>query len=334
MFKSRSFPWLSVFGVCWAAACSGTGAYTILVPPNQGATQVHDLAPSRDGKRLAMSKALGARPERPSEAWELGVWSAADGKLIFTRAPGEVSSAAFSPDGQFLAFAAEDGLWFIDLSGNAVLGALDGSGMSPFLKMSQLRKVRFVAPGPAALACGTDGVIAHTAHTNLQKLWLNKPECTALDVSHDGQGVALVFGLRDEHKLAEIRYAETGELISQLRGHQDTVIDICFAGHGRVATASRDNTIRLWQAKSGQEMRAIPIPPLVTRLACSPGGRVLATLHSNDPTIHLWDAEAGRSLGLLAGHGETVTALAISPDGNVLYSGAQDGSIFMWALPR
>jgi WD40 repeat protein len=169
---------------------------------------------------------------------------------------------------------------------------------------------------------------------NLEKVWLGKPECTALDVSRDGLGVALVFGLRDEHNLAEIRYAETGALISELRGHQDTVIDICFAGHGKVATASRDNTIRVWQAKSGQSLQMIPIPPMVTHLACSPAGRVLASIHSNDPAIHLWDAERGQPIGVLSGHGGTVTALAISPDGSALYSGAENGSIFVWSLPR
>jgi WD40 repeat protein len=165
-------------------------------------------------------------------------------------------------------------------------------------------------------------------------VWLGKPECTALDVSLDGQGVALVFGLREEHNLAEVRYAETGALLSQLRGHQDTVIDICFSGHGRVATASRDNTIRVWQAHSGQSLQVIPIPPVVTHLACSPAGRVLASAHSNDPVVHLWDAQRGYSLGVLRGHRAAVTALAISPDGDTLYSGAQDGSIFSWSLPR
>ncbi len=325
---------LSLFGLC-LGACSGTGSYTILVPPNQVAAPVRDLAVARDGKRLAMAKALGAQPEHASEAWELGVWSTDEGKMDFSRAPGEVTSAAFSPDGDMLAFAAGDGLWFIDMNGNRLLGALGSSdGLSPFLRMGQLRRVRFMAAGPSALACGSDGVIAHRSSDNLQRVWLGKPECTALDVSRDGQGVALVFGLRDEHNLAEVRYGETSALISQLRGHQDTVIDVCFAGHGQVATASRDNTIRVWQAKSGQSLRVIPIPPLVTHLACSPSGHVLASTHSNDPTIHLWDADRGQSLGVLRGHDAAITALAISPDGSALYSGAQDGSIFMWSLPR
>jgi WD40 repeat protein len=59
---------------------------------------------------------------------------------------------------------------------------------------------------------------------------------------------------------------------------------------------------------------------------------VLASAHSNDPTIHLWDAASGEPLGVLRGQGGTVTALAISPDGSALYSGAEDGSIFMWSL--
>jgi WD40 repeat protein len=316
MTKSRSFAWLPLFGFC-LGACAGTGSYTILVPPNQAAAPVHDLAVGRDGKRLAMAKALGAQPARAGEAWELGVWSVDQGNLDFGRAPGEVASAAFSPDGNMLAFVSQDGLWFIDMDGRKLVGALSsGDSLSPFLHMSRLRRVRFMAVGPSALACGSDGVVAHRAHDNLQTVWLGKPECTALDVSLDGHGVALVFGLRDEHNLAEVRYAETGALMSQL------------------ATAARDNTIRVWQAKSGQSLRAISIPPVVTHLACAPAGRVLASIHSNDRTIHLWDADRGYSLGVLRGHDAPVTALAISPDGSALYSGAEDGSILMWSLPR
>ena len=334
MARSKSFAWLPLAGLS-LGACAGSGSYTILVPPSQTAAPVHDLAVGRDGKRLVMGKALGARPEHPSEAWELGVWSVDEGKMDFARAPGDVASAAFSPDGSVLAFVAQDGLWFIDMNGKQTIGALGSGGdQLPFLRMGQLRRVRFMAVGPSALACGSDGVVAHRTQDNLQRVWLNKPECTALDVGRDGRGVALVFGLHDEHNLAEIRYAETGALLSQLRGHQDTVIDVCFAGHGQVATASRDNTIRVWQAKSGQSLRVISIPPVVTHLACSPSGRVLASAHSNDPTIHLWNADSGQSLGTLRGQSAGVTALAISPDGSALYSGAEDGSIFMWSLPR
>ena len=334
MAKSRPFTWLPLLGV-WLSACSGTGSYTILVPPNQAAAPVRDLAVGRHGKRLAMAKALGAQAEHTGEAWELGVWSVAESKLEFGRAPGEVASAAFSPNGNMLAFVSQDGLWFIDMNGRNLLGALGSDGsVSSFLHMGQLRRVRFMAAGPSALACGSDGVVAHRASDSLQKVWLDKPECTALDVSPDGQAVALVFGLRDERNLAEVRYGETGALISQLSGHQDTVIDICFTGRTQVATASRDNTIRVWEAHSGQSLRVIPIPPVVTHLACSPSGRVLASAHSNDPNIHLWDAESGAPLGLAHGQGATVTALAISPDGRALYSGAEDGSIFMWSLPR
>ena len=333
MAKSKSFTWLPLFGLL-LGACSGTGSYTILVPPNQAAAPVRDLTVGHDGKRLAMAKALGAQPEHTGEAWELGVWSVNEGKLEFGRAPGAVVSAAFSPNGNMLGFVAQDGLWFIDMNGRNLLGALGSDGtVAPFLRMGQLRRVRFMAVGLSALACGSDGVVAHRPD-NVQKVWLGKPECTALDVSPDGQAVALVFGLRDERNLAEVRYGETGALLSQLRGHQDTVIDICFTGRTQVATASRDNTIRVWQAKSGQSLRVISIPPMVTHLACSPSGHVLASAHSNDPNIHLWDAERGEPLGVASGQGATVPALAISPDGSALYSGAEDGSIFMWSLPR
>ena len=67
MARSRSFAWLPLFGLL-LGACSGAGAYTILVPPNQAAAPVRDLAVGHDGKRLAIAKALGAQPEHTGEA--------------------------------------------------------------------------------------------------------------------------------------------------------------------------------------------------------------------------------------------------------------------------
>ena len=52
-----------------------------------------------------------------------------------------------------------------------------------------------------------------------------------------------------------------------------------------------------------------------------------------DRRIRLWDLGTGRELARWEGHEAEVTALAFSPDGALLVSGARDGTVRVWDLP-
>jgi WD40 repeat protein len=67
----------------------------------------------------------------------------------------------------------------------------------------------------------------------------------------------------------------------------------------------------------------------ITSLAVSPDGKTLAT---GDQLVALWDVATGRELARWDAHGIQVTALAFSPDGGMLVSGAADGSVKLWDL--
>src|SRR5437870_2318054 len=72
--------------------------------------------------------------------------------------------------------------------------------------------------------------------------------------------------------------ASRGDLLLELRGHTEAVLNAAFSRDGtRLATASMDRTARLWEAQTGNFLRALPHQHEVTCVAFSPDSTRLAT---------------------------------------------------------
>jgi WD40 repeat protein/serine/threonine protein kinase len=125
------------------------------------------------------------------------------------------------------------------------------------------------------------------------------------------------------------RQAEGTPLV--LRGHASNIYSVCYNPDGtRLASASKDGTVKVWDATSGA-----PIATLrghthwVFSVCYSPDGTRLASA-SQDSTVKVWDARSGAFLATLRGHNGGVTAVAYSPDGTRLASAADDKTVKLW----
>lgn len=112
-------------------------------------------------------------------------------------------------------------------------------------------------------------------------------------------------------------------------GHKDEVNAVAFAPDGRVLTASRDGTARLWDA-TGKPLVTFPAVGLVNAVAFSPDGKRIATA-SDDKTARVWDAATAREVARLE-HEGPVTAVAFSPQGNLIATASADSSARIWSV--
>jgi serine/threonine protein kinase/tetratricopeptide (TPR) repeat protein len=116
------------------------------------------------------------------------------------------------------------------------------------------------------------------------------------------------------------RYVETARLV----GHTGFVEQVKLLPDGKTLfTASQDNTARLWDMRTGREVRRFGHPAGIRAAALLPDGRRAVT-GCNDGYVRLWDLETGRELRRLAKHDGAALTVAVAPDGRSIVSGGNE----------
>ena len=300
------------------------------------------LAFSADGRHVTSVSVDGA----------VKVWDAATGETVFAFHADIVwvASAAFSPDGRWLALGGENG--------TAKVYQTVGAGSRQRLK--EVRTLEAHASLVRYVALSPDGLrLASSGEDRTLKIWdvTTGHEALLLDI-HSAKTTSLAFS-RDGHRLAsgsadktvkvsdgtpwvDSETGERGVLTPRFTwtAHEHTVVDVAFSPDSqRLISASWDKTVKVWGLNSGEQ--GVSVPPLIltvpelpadlTGVAFSSDGQRFAASSMNG-TITICNAHSGERICTLQGKAGPVYSVAFHPITNALASAHYDGTVKVWDI--
>jgi WD40 repeat protein/predicted Ser/Thr protein kinase len=250
-------------------------------------------APCRGHSRKVLSVAFrqdGKRLVTASADGTVRQWDSTTGREVespYERHTGEVVAAVYSPDGLWVASGGTD------------------------------RTVRvWVAADrhDVGVLHGHTGVVSQLAFTA------------------DGRRLASASHLvRDLYAWdATVRIWEVGRPAgaSVLLGHTSYVYPVAYSPDGQwIASGGWDNSIRLWDAVTGESCAVLPHPGFVRALSFSPDSSWLVSGCDRDESLHIWNVATAQLENKLKTPGRLyIQAIAVSPDGAHVAAGDSDGT--------
>ncbi|MGF1523204.1 MAG: NB-ARC domain-containing protein [Leptolyngbyaceae cyanobacterium] len=148
-----------------------------------------------------------------------------------------------------------------------------------------------------------------------------------LAVAYHPQGHQLATAISNEVAVWDIRQ---GQQLFTGQGHTAWIMCLAYSpDHTLIASGSRDQTIRLWDAATGQCIKTLPCQSWIQTVAFSPDGQHLVS-GDNEGLIQVWEVATAQYQCSLKGHRDRVLALKFAAAGQTLVSSSQDQTVRVW----
>ncbi len=156
----------------------------------------------------------------------------------------------------------------------------------------------------------------------------------ATAVTPDGQ-----YAVGSRANELSVYHIPTGNLVSQLvdpdlssgGAHQDLVRALAFDPQGERLASGGYREIKFWRRPQLSSLASLDLDALATCLAFSSKGAI-AVLGDETGKLKVIEVATRKETHSLAAHTGSITALACSPDGNLVYSVGADKTLKIWRL--
>jgi len=224
----------------------------------------------------------------------LCVWDTTTGRLITRLANARLSSADFDRKGRSLLHIDVPGgelrLWNHDTQ------SAEGKPLSALAQMSLPR----ISPDGRWYAYGCADGMCVVAIADGRTQWAQRWQpsfngtCAFAPIAGDRTLLAIARGEPDlaQHGQVDVIEVESGREVATLRGHSDSVLDLCWSPDGtRLATAGHDGVICIWDGATFERLAELrEHKSYVWSIAWSVDGQRLVS-GSGDGTVRIWEAD-------------------------------------------
>jgi WD40 repeat protein/serine/threonine protein kinase len=299
------------------------------------ASTVHGVAFS-PGNQLASCSGDSLKPG------EIKLWEPATGEELntFRWATQTVTGVVFSPDGKRLISADNQAVMIWDAA-----NALE----SRSLRLPRKKRIDNEPEddGAIVMAVAFDPrgkTVASAGYDNRATLWDVATEqvlhfcdghgdsINALCYSPDGKH----FATASDDRTVRVWNSDTGLEVFTLSGHSTQVLSVVYSPDGKLIASAgytplKGGEVRLWDARTGKELRVLSTA-LVSTLAFSADGKRLAGGATNPFRLIVWDVATGQASITLDSF-FPISATAFSPDGRWLVAAGgsiKEGIIKLW----
>jgi WD40 repeat protein len=306
---------------------------------------VQAVAYSPDGRTVLASSGLFTTVENE---YSLILWDVETGKLVRRfDADDESFSVAISPDGSIALTGGDDNdvyLW--DLNSGENTQILKGH-------QAAVTALSFTPDGRRVMSGDWNGrlilwnlatgapIMQAKVHRSFSVWSAGDPPPANVALTPDGRAA---LSSTDDGTLIRWDLFDAGE-IRRFEGHTVAVWQAIFTPDGKRALTSAayvigfgpdadDNSVRLWDVETGEQIRVYEGHSDVLSIAIGPDGRRMLS-GSFDGSVRLWDLESGDVIHHVPAYpGGAVFALAFSPDGRTGLSGPYAGGndVVLWDL--